>query len=79
MADAALAAAGAAPDQVYDLLGARHDAALRRLLRTPAPDVAALAYKLELALDERTEEFFGDQTAMKAVKRDVRRLAAWAA
>ncbi len=53
--------------------------ALRRLLRAPAPDVAALAQKLELALDERSGEFFGDEAAMKAMKRDARRLAAWAA
>ena len=77
-AEAALAAAAGASDEVYDPIGARHEAALRRLLRTSAPDIAALTHKLELALDERTGEFFGDEGAMKAMKRDARRLAAWA-
>jgi hypothetical protein len=75
-AEAALAAAAGAPDDVYDPIGARHEAALQRLLRTPVPDAAALARKLELALDERAGEFFGDEAAMKAIKRDARRIAA---
>jgi hypothetical protein len=77
-AEAALVAAAGASDEIYDPLGTRHEAALRRLLRTPAPDTAALARKLEFALDERSGEFFGDEAAMKAIKRDARRLAAWA-
>ena len=77
-AEAALVAAAGASDEVYDPIGARHEAALRRLLRTPALHVPALARKLELALDERSGEFFGDEAAMKAMKRDARRLAAWA-
>src|SRR5688500_6189431 len=77
-AESAVAAAAGASEEVYDPIGMRHEAALRRLLRTPAPDVAALAKKLELALDERSGEFFGDEAAMKAIKRDARRLAAWA-
>jgi hypothetical protein len=75
-AEAALATAAGASDEVYDPLGSRHEAALQRLLRTPAPDVAALAHKLELALDERSGEFFGDEAAMRAIKRDARRVAA---
>jgi hypothetical protein len=75
-AEAALAAAAHTADQaLYDRLGARHDAALRRLLRTPAPNIAALAVKLDLALDERAVEFAGDSAAMKALKRDARRLS----
>ena len=75
-AEAALDAAAHCPDEDrYDRLGVRHDRALGRLLRTPAPDLAALAAKLELALDERTGEFFGEPAAMKAIKRDARRLA----
>jgi hypothetical protein len=62
-------------EELYDRLGARHDRALRRLLRTPAPDLPALAAKLDLALDDRTLEFFGDAAAMKAIKRDAGRLA----
>jgi hypothetical protein len=75
-AEAALAAAAGEPDEVYDPIGARHEAAFQRLLRTPAPDAAALSRKLELALDERAGEFFGDEAAMKAIKRDARRVAA---
>jgi hypothetical protein len=75
-ADAALAAAAGASDEVYDPLGSKHEAALQRLLRTPAPDAAALARKLELALDERAGEFFGDEAGMKVIKRDARRIAA---
>ena len=75
-AEAALAAAAGAADEVYDPLGSKHEAALQRLLRTPAPDAAALAHKLALALDERSGEFFGDEAAMKAIKRDARRIAA---
>jgi len=84
-ADTALAAAAHTLDEaLYDRLGARHDTALRRLLRTPIPDPAAcpelsrraLALKLDLALDDRALEFIGDAAAMKALKRDACRLAA---
>ena len=79
-AQAALDAAESEPDEeVYDRLGARHEVALQRLLRTPAPTLAALARKLDLALDERSGEYFGDEAAMKALKQDARRLAAAAA
>jgi len=75
-AQAALDAVAHIPDEdLYDRVGARHERALQRLLRTPAPDLPALAAKLELALDERSGEFFGDSAAMKAIKRDARRLA----
>ena len=74
-AEAAIAAVAGAPDHVYDPVGARHHSALARLLRTPAPDLAALARKLDLALDERTGEFDGDSRAMKVLKQDARRLA----
>lgn len=33
------------------------------------------AAKLELALDERSGKFFGDEADMKAIKSDARRLA----
>jgi hypothetical protein len=49
-AAAALAAAAHSEDEdLYDRLGERHEDALQTLLRTPAPDVAALALKLDLA------------------------------
>jgi hypothetical protein len=76
-AQAALDAAAHSPDDdLYDRLGIRHDRAMRRLLRTPAPNLPALAAKLELALDERSGEFFGDSADMKAIKNDARRLIA---
>ncbi len=79
-AQAAIDAAAHTEDEdLYDRLGGRHDRALRRLLRTPAPDLAALARKLDLALDERTLEFDGDAAAMRMLKQDIRRLAAVAA
>jgi hypothetical protein len=75
-ADAALAAVAHSDDEaLYDRLGARHDAALRRLLRTAAPNLAAFAVKLGLALDDRAVEFVGDAAAMKSLKPDVRRRA----
>ena len=75
-AQAALDAAAHTPDEdLYDRLGARHTRALTRLLRTPAPDLPALAAKLDLALDQRSGEFFGDEADMKAIKSDARRLA----
>jgi hypothetical protein len=79
-AEAALAAAAHTEDEVlYDRLGIRHERALQRLLRTPAPTVAALALKLDLALYERAGEFIGDEIAMKTLKQDAHRLAASAA
>jgi hypothetical protein len=74
-ADPALAAVAHSDDEdLYDRLGARHDTALRRLPRTPIPDLPALALKLDLALDDRAVEFVGDAAAMKALKQDARRL-----
>lgn len=78
-AQAAIAAVAGAPDHVYDPVGARHHAALARLLRTRAPDLPALARKLDLALDERNGEFDGDPVAMRMLKQDAHRLAAAAA
>ena len=75
-AEAAIAAAAGAPDHIYDPIGARHHAALRRLVLTPTPDLAALARKLDLALNERTGEFDGDSSAMRILKQDAMRLMA---
>jgi hypothetical protein len=75
-ADAALAAAAHTEDEdLYDRLGERHDDALQSLLRTPAPDVAALALELDLALDERSLEYFGGFAGIQALKADARRLS----
>jgi hypothetical protein len=76
-AEAALAAAVHTEDQaLYDRLGDRHDRAVQRLLLTPAPTIAALALKLDLALYERACEFTADLPAMRALKQDARRLCA---
>jgi len=76
-AEAAFAAATSVPDEaLYDRFGERCDRALTRLLHTPAPDVAALALKLDLTLYERFGEFLGDSADMRALKQDARRLAA---
>lgn len=74
-AEAALAAAEKGPEEVYNRLGGRHHQALARLLATPAPDVAALALKLDLSLYDRVVEFTADAAAMKAIKRDAHRLS----
>jgi len=75
-AESALAAAAHTEDEaLYDRLGDRHEAALQRLLLTPAPTIAALALKLDLALYEAACEFTADLAAMRVLKADARRLA----
>jgi len=49
--------------------------ALKRLLRTPAPDLRALALKLDLAIDHEIAELTGGKACLIALKRDARRLA----
>jgi hypothetical protein len=75
-AEAALAAAAHTEDEaLYDRLGTRHEAALQRLLLTPAPSAAALALKLDLALYDAAVEFVADLAAMQAIKQDAHRLS----
>jgi hypothetical protein len=75
--ETALTAAAHTQDEAqYDRLGTRHEAALQRLLLTPAPTIAALALKLDVALYERAEEFLGGAPAMRALKQDAHRLSA---
>jgi hypothetical protein len=50
-------------------------AALRRLLRLPAPDIAALALKLELAVADQAWELAGCETCLPTAAADARRLA----
>jgi hypothetical protein len=52
-------------------------AALRRLLRTPAPDLAALAAKIALAIDHDAGGLTGGEACLAVLRRDARRLA-WA-
>jgi hypothetical protein len=50
-------------------------AALRRLLRLPAPDLAALALKLELAVADTAWELTDCETCLAGAAADARRLA----
>jgi hypothetical protein len=65
---------GALEDKYGDLGDAMYDA-LRRLLRVPAPDLAALAAKIELIVDHEVGTLTGGEACMAALKRDARRLA----
>jgi hypothetical protein len=53
----------------------RRFAALRRLLRLPAPDLAALALKLDLAIADQAWELTGAEDCLAAIAADARRLA----
>jgi hypothetical protein len=61
---------------LYDRLGSRHDAALLRLLRTPAPDLGALAEKIERLVDQQAWEFGEGESCVASLVRDARRFAA---
>ncbi len=60
--------------EVYDDRLGEHSAALVRLMKVRAPDLAALAVKIELAIDEEVGSLAGGEACLAAVKRDVRRL-----
>ena len=49
-------------------------AALRRLLRAPAPNLPALPLKIELAVDNQAWELTGGDLCFAAVKADAQRL-----
>jgi hypothetical protein len=75
-AEAALAALEGDPDE--DAYGAAHDRfnlALRRLLAAPAPDIAALAIKLETAVAAELADLVYAPPALAALARDARRLS----
>jgi hypothetical protein len=64
-------------DAVEEEYGACLDAlyaALRRLLRIPAPDLAALAAKIELVIDHEVATLTGGEACLAALRRDARRL-----
>lgn len=78
-AQAVIDAAASEPDQRrYDALLDTFTAALRRLLRTPAPDLAALSVKIGLVIDHLAWELTGGEACMAALRRDARRLAGMA-
>jgi len=75
-AEAALAALEGGPDE--DAFGRAHDrfnAALRRLLAVPAPDVAALATKLEIAVAAELADLTYAPPALAHLAEDARRLS----
>jgi|GEM_PF-4564820 len=49
-------------------------AALRRVIRVRAPDLPALALKIELAIDHDVGTLTGGDLCLAALKRDMRRL-----
>jgi hypothetical protein len=73
-AEAALAAVKGADDDVFDRVLGRFNHALRRLLRAPAPDPAAFAAKLALAIDQEIWELTGGDACLAALQRDANRL-----
>jgi hypothetical protein len=75
-AEAAVNAAAGEPDEDrYGDLLVVFDHALKKLLRTPAPDLQALSLKIDLAVDHEVAELTGAEACMAALKRDTRRLA----
>ena len=75
-ADAELTAlAGGPDDNLYNRAATRHDRALVRLLRTPAPDAAALADKIDLLIAHQAWEFRAADTCLAALAADARCLA----
>lgn len=51
-------------------LGSVRVSALKRLLRTPAPDLPALALKIELAVDEEVATLAGGERCLAVLKAD---------
>jgi hypothetical protein len=75
-AEAAILAASSTDDEaLYDRLGGRFETALRALLRAPAPDVAALAAKLDPAFGHEVSTLSGGEACLTALRRDAHRLA----
>jgi hypothetical protein len=60
--------------EVYDARLGEHTAALLALMKVRAPDLPALALKIELAIDEEVGSLTGGELCLAALKRDVRRL-----
>ncbi len=67
------------PAEYEEEYGERLDArceALRRLWRTPAPDLGALALKIDLAIEHELGMLAGGATCLAAIQGDAQRLAA---
>jgi len=79
-AEATLARLEGGPDE--DAFGRAHEAfnaALGRLVAVPAPDLEALAAKIEIAVAEEIAELSFGPLSLAQLARDARRLAAGAA
>jgi hypothetical protein len=63
-------------ERVYDRAVGRHIGALRRLLRSPAPDVAAAVRKLELIVRHSAWEMSYGEAAFAVLQRDIGRFSA---
>lgn len=63
-------------DDLYGQALGRHSAALARLLRAPAPNLGAVAGKLDLIVRHHVSELAFGAASMAALRRDVLRLAA---
>ena len=75
-AEARLKALKHEPDEdLYDNANSVFFHALKKLVRTPAPDLPALALKIDLAVDYEVAELTGGEACLAALKRDARRLA----
>ena len=62
-------------DDLYDRALGRHNRALARLLRAPAPDLAAAADKLDLILRHSVFELNFGEASLEALRRDLGRMA----
>jgi hypothetical protein len=62
--------------RVYDRALGRHSTALSRLLRAPAPDLAAAGLKLELIVRHHVFEARFAEAAIAVLRRDIARFAA---
>jgi hypothetical protein len=62
-------------DGPYDRALGQHNAALARLLRTAAPDLPAVAEKLDLILRHSVFELSFGEASLAALQRDIRRFA----
>jgi hypothetical protein len=79
-AQATLNAAVSEPDQdAYDALLDTHSGALSALLRSPAPDLPALAAKLDAIVSNQAWALTGSEDCLEILRDDAHRLAATAA
>ena len=68
------------PDEdAYDALLDSHSDALTALLALPAPDLPALAAKLDVIVPQQAWELTGSEDCLEILRRDANRLAATAA